>query len=139
MAELKTTRNDGSVDEFLASVDNEKRKRDALVIRDLMAEVTGDEPEMWGTSIVGYGPYSYTPKAGGAKHEWFKIGFSPRKASLTLYIMDGFSEYETLLGRLGSHSTGKACLYIKDLDQVDPVVLRELITRSVAAVEARNT
>lgn len=139
MAELKTTRNDSNVDDFLDSVDNAKRKRDALVVRDLMSEVTGEKAEMWGTSIVGYGPYRYTPKGGGAEHEWFKVGFSPRKASLTVYIMDGFSEYDALLARLGSHSTGKSCLYIKDLEKVDMKVLRELITRSVSAVETRNS
>ena len=139
MAALKTTRNDGSVDEFLETVDNEVRKRDALVMRDLMAEITGEAPQMWGTSIVGYGPYRYTPKSGGAEHEWFKVGFSPRKASLTLYIMDGFSEYDSLLAQLGNHSTGKSCLYLKDLSKVDMAVLRDVITRSVAAVETRNS
>lgn len=139
MAQLKTTRTDASVDDFLASVDNEKRKSDALVIRDLMSEVTGEEPEMWGPSIVGYGPYVYKPKAGGADREWFKVGFSPRKTSLTLYIMDGFSEYDSLLEKLGNHSTGKSCLYIKDLEKIDMDVLGELVTRSVAAVEGRNS
>ncbi|HEU4319823.1 MAG TPA: DUF1801 domain-containing protein [Acidimicrobiia bacterium] len=138
MAELKTTRSDSSVDDFLDSVDNQTRKRDALVVRDLMSEITGEKAEMWGTSILGYGRYRYTPKGGGAEHEWFKVGFSPRKASLTFYIMDGFSEYDTLLGQLGSYSTGKSCLYIRDLDEVDLVVLRELITSSVAAVDGRN-
>ena len=80
----------------------------------------------------------YRPKAGGVEQEWFKVGFSPRTASLTLYIMDGFTEYRPLLDRLGPHSTGKACLYIKDLDEVDPEVLNEIIARSVAAVEERE-
>ena len=138
MAELKTTRNDGDVDEFLRSIDNARRRRDAATVKDLMAEVTGEKPEMWGQSIVGYGPFRYRPKSGGAEHEWFKVGFSPRKQSLTLYIMDGFGEYDELLSRLGPHSTGKSCLYIKDLEKVDIDVLAELITRSVAHVEERN-
>ncbi|HEX6286752.1 MAG TPA: DUF1801 domain-containing protein [Acidimicrobiia bacterium] len=135
MAELKTTRSDADVDAFLASVDNDLRRRDALAMRDLMTEVTGEKPEMWGNAIVGYGPYTYRPKAGSAEHEWFKVGFSPRKQYLTLYVMDGFSEYEDLLSRLGSHTTGKACLYIKDLEKVDKDILSELIARSVAHVE----
>lgn len=131
MAEPKTTRNEGDVDAFLESVDNERRKRDAKSVRDLMTRVTGDEAEMWGNSIVGFGSYTYRPKAGGAEREWFKVGFSPRKTALTLYIMDGFSDYRSLLERLGPHSTGKACLYIADLGQVDTEVLSEIITRSV--------
>ena len=138
MAELKTTRNDADVDEFLNSVDNDIRRRDAFAVKDLMAAATGEKPEMWGTSIVGYGPFRYAPKAGGADYEWFKVGFSPRKQSLTLYIMDGFSEYDELLGKLGKHTTGKTCLYIKNLDEVDTEVLPELITRSIAHVERRE-
>lgn len=134
MAEPKTKRNDGDVDAFIESVENVIRRRDARRVRDLMAEITGDEPEMWGDSIVGYSPYNYRPAAGGAEREWFKVGFSPRKASMTLYIMDGFSEYRSLLEKLGSHTTGKSCLYIKDLDKVDLDVLNEIITRSVATI-----
>lgn len=139
MAALKTTRNDGDVDAFLESVDHETRRRDAIAMKELMSDITGAKPEMWGDSIVGYLPYVYKPKAGGSESEWFAVGFSPRKASLTLYIMDGFSDYQSLLRKLGKHSTGKSCLYIKDLDDVDPDVLRELITKSVAAVEERNS
>jgi hypothetical protein len=138
VAEIKTTRSKRDVDEFLDSVANERRRRDAKAMKLLMADLTGEEPEMWGSSIVGYGPYRYKPKSGGAEHEWFKVGFSPRKQSLTLYIMDGFGEHDDLLGRLGDHTTGKSCLYIKDLEEVDLEVLSELITRSVAYVEERN-
>lgn len=137
MAELKTTRNDGDVNQFLESVDNEIRRRDAFTVRDLMANITGEKPEMWGNSIVGFGPYDYRPKSGGTKHEWFKVGFAPRKQSLTLYIMDGFSDYDDLLSKLGPHTTGKACLYIKNLEHVDRDVLARLIERSVAHVEER--
>lgn len=138
MAGLKTTRNDADVDEFLNSVGNERRRRDALEMRDLMAGLAGEKPEMWGASIVGYGAYRYTSKAGD-EHEWFKVGFSPRRQALTLYIMDGFDEYEALLGKLGDHSTGKSCLYIKDLEQIDLDALSEMITRSLENIEARST
>ena len=87
---------------------------------------------MWGTAIVGYCPYLYKPKSVGAEQEWFKVGFSPTKQALTLYLMDGFEEEKALLERLGSHSTGKSCLYIKDQDKVDMGVLRELISQSMA-------
>jgi hypothetical protein len=137
MAELKTTRNDGDVDAFLDSVENETRHRDAKAINKTMQRLTGMEPEMWGNSIVGFGAYTYKPKSGGSLNEWMKIGFSPRKQSLTLYIMDGFSSYDDLLGKLGSHSTGKSCLYIRDLEKVDQEVLEELITESIAAVDER--
>jgi len=90
---------------------------------------------MWGSSIVGFGSYTYTPKAGGADREWFKVGFSPRKTALTLYIMDGFSDYRSLLERLGPHRTGKACLYIGDLGLVDVDVLSEIIAKSVATAQ----
>jgi hypothetical protein len=135
MPELKTRRNDDDVDAFLDSVENETRQRDAKVIRSLMEDVTGEEAQMWGTSIVGFAPYAYRSRPGGGEQEWFKVGFSPRKGALTLYIMDGFSEYRSLLAKLGPHTTGKSCLYIKDLDQVDTGVLQEIVTRSVAAID----
>jgi hypothetical protein len=137
MAELKTARNDGDVDEFLAAAEDETRRRDALTMRDLMSEITGEKPHMWGDSIVGFGTYVYRAKSGGGDREWFKTGFSPRKQSLTLYIMDGFNEYEELLSSLGPHSTGKACLYIRDLTKVDRNILTRLIRESVAHVEER--
>lgn len=130
MADLKTQQNEGDVDRFLESVENERRRREAFEVKDLMTRLSGEEPKMWGNSIVGYGRRDYTTKS-GSTNQWFKIGFSPRKQTLTLYIMDGFSNYESLLEKLGPHSTGKACLYIKDLEKVDRKILEELITRSL--------
>lgn len=135
MAELKTSENDGDVDEFLQSIDHETRRRDALTTKELMTRLSGEEPRMWGSSIVGFGHRSYRTKAGGDS-QWFKVGFSPRKQSLTLYIMDGFDDYEELLGELGPHSTGKSCLYIKDLEKVNRGVLEQLISNSIAHIEA---
>lgn len=137
MAELKTQRNDGDVDAFLESVENERRREDAFVVKEIMTRLSGDEPQMWGSSIVGFGPYVYKPKAGGSEREWFKIGFSPRKQSMVLYIMDGFTSYDSLLGELGSHSTGKSCLYIRSIEKVDQDILETLISESLEAVEAR--
>ena len=130
MAELKTQKNDASVEEFLDGVEDEGKRRDCWALVELMREVTGDEPVMWGNSIVGFGSYHYT-YASGREGDWMLTGFSPRKQALTLYIMSGFSEYESLLDRLGKHRTGKSCLYVKSLEDVDASVLRELVERSV--------
>ena len=137
MATTKTQENDGDVDDFITSVENDTRRRDSETVRKTMTRLSGEEPRMWGTSIVGFGSYTYKPKAGGSENIWFKVGFSPRKQSLTLYIMDGFSSYDELLGKLGRHSTGKSCLYIKNLEDVDSDVFEELISQSIASVEGR--
>ncbi len=137
MAELKTQRNEDDVDAFLDAIDDERRRADAKAIREMMAEVTGDAGAMWGGSIVGFGSYHYT-YASGREGDWFKVGFSPRKQNLTLYIMSGFDAYEPMLGRLGKHSTGKSCLYVKRLEDIDSDVLRELVEASVRHIEATN-
>jgi hypothetical protein len=126
MAELKTQRTQTSVADFLAAVTDPQRRADAQAACALMADVTGAPPEMWGTSIVGFGSYRYT-YASGREGDWPAVGLSPRKQSLTIYISDGFDDYEELLGRLGPHSTGKACLYLKRLSDVDEQVLRGLV------------
>ena len=130
MAELKTQKNDGNVEAFLHSVEHKQRREDSLKMLEIMREETGMEPAMWGSAIVGFGSLHYK-YASGREGEWMQVGFAPRKQSLTLYIMDGFSEYEALLARLGKHSTGKSCLYIKKLADVDEAVLRELIRLSM--------
>ena len=135
MAELKTQQNDGDVDAFLNSVENDTRRRDAFAVKEIMTRLTGEEPKMWGASIVGFGEYPYK-NAAGKENRWMKIGFSPRKQSLTLYIMDGFSNYDSLLGELGPHTTGKSCLYVKDLTKVDNDVLEQLITSSLEHINA---
>ena len=136
MAELKTRRNDASVDAFLAGVDG-RRQQDCLTLMDLMREATGEEPRMWGEAIVGFGSYRYR-YASGREGDWFLAGFSPRKQNLTLYLMSGYDDYEALLARLGKHTIGKSCLYIKRLSDIDVDVLRELVTASVAHMRATN-
>ena len=136
MPELKTKPNDGDVQAFLAPGADEGRRGDAVVCS-LMEEITGEPPTMWGSSLVGFGRYRYR-YGSGREGEWFVVGFSPRKQNLTLYIMDGFAAYQELLGRLGKHSTGKACLYLKRLDDADHEVLRSLIAQSVEHVRARD-
>ncbi|MCB9765769.1 MAG: DUF1801 domain-containing protein [Alphaproteobacteria bacterium] len=130
MATLKTHETDASVDAFLDAVEDERKRADARAICDLMAEITGEPPRMWGPTIVGFGRYAYTYES-GRTGEWMRVGFSPRKRNLTLYIMPGFSEYDGLMGQLGRFKTGKSCLYINKLADVDQGVLRELVSRSV--------
>jgi len=137
MTELKTKRNKGDVEAFLNNVPDEKKRRDSFTILELMKKVTGKEPAMWGDSIIGFGSYHYK-YASGREGDWFLTGFSPRKQNLTLYIMAGFDEYERLLGKLGKHSIGKSCLYIKKTDDIDVDVLKELVKRSVEHMERTN-
>ena len=137
MAELKTKPNDKSVTDFLNSVENDTKREDSFTILELMKEVTGVEPIMWGDSIIGFGSYHYK-YASGREADWFLTGFSPRVQNLTLYIMDGFDEYDALLGKLGKHSTGKSCLYVKRLENIDLDILREMVEKSVAHMQATN-
>ncbi len=137
MAELKTKRNKGSVEAFLNSVPDEKKRQDSFTLLDLMKQVTGEEPEMWGESIVGFGSYHYKYES-GREGDWFVTGFSPRKQNLTLYIMSGFEEYDQLLSRLGKHKIGKSCLYINKIEDIDQNVLQELVKKSVQHMEETN-
>lgn len=129
MATLKTAKTDESVADFLAA-QPESRRQDLYAIATMMEEITGCAPRMWGPSIVGFGSYHYR-YASGREGDWFQAGFAPRKQNLTLYIMSGFSQYDALLERLGKHTLGKSCLYIKRLSDVDLDVLRQMITASV--------
>jgi hypothetical protein len=134
MTELKTKPNDKDVLEFLNKVENTRRREDSLVILELMKEVTHEEPVMWGGSIVGFGTYHYK-YASGREADWLQIGFSPRKQSLTVYIMDGFDKYNELLDKLGKHRTGKSCLYINNLDDINISVLKEIMEQSVKFIK----
>jgi hypothetical protein len=137
MAEPKTKITDASVTEFLNRIADEKKRRDCFTILQLMQQVTGAEPKMWGDSIVGFGDYHYR-YASGREGDYFLAGFSPRKQNLTLYIMAGFDQYDELLQKLGKHSTGKSCLYIKRVEDIDLTTLRELVKQSVDHMIAIN-
>ena len=130
MAELKTKVSDRSVEKFLKGVSDEKKRKDCFTLLEMMKRISRAEPKMWGTSIVGFGTYHYR-YASGREGDWFLTGFSPRKQNLTLYIMAGFDEYDDLLKKLGKHTIGKACLYVKTLDDVHLPTLRKLIQQSV--------
>lgn len=133
MSDLKTKPTAASVNAFINAIDDERKREDARAVAAMMAEVTGAPATMWGSSIVGFGSYHYR-YASGREGDFMETGFSPRKRALTLYIMAGFSDYEGLLAKLGKFSTGKSCLYIKRLADVDETVLRELVERSVAYI-----
>ena len=137
MAELKTKRNKGDVKAFLNSVPDEKKRQDSFEVLELMTEVTGMQPEMWGDSIIGFGSYHYK-YASGREGDWMLTGFSPRKQNLTLYIMPGFEKYDQLMSKLGKHSIGKSCLYVKKLEDVDTDVLKELVQQSVEHLQKTN-
>jgi hypothetical protein len=126
MAEPKTTKNSASVTDFLAAVADPRRRADAEAACALIAEATGAEPAMWGSGIIGFGSYHYR-YATGRTGDWPAVGLSPRKQALTIYLSEGFEGYADLLARLGPHGTGKSCLYVKRLADVDPDVLRDLV------------
>jgi len=130
MAELKTKRNDSSVEAFLNGIADEQKRREAFAILELMQKIAKTEPKMWGDSIVGFGSYHYK-YASGREGDWFIAGFSPRKQNLTLYIMPGFARYDELMKKLGKYKTGKSCLYIKTLDDIHLPTLKELVKQSV--------
>ena len=130
MAENKTKPTTGSVKTFLESIEDEGKKKDCIVISDLMKKITGSEPRMWGEFVVGFGEYRYK-YASGRAGEWFLAGFSPRKQNLTLYIMGYLEFFEDILEKLGKFKHGKGCLYIKTLKDIELEVLEELIVTSI--------
>jgi hypothetical protein len=131
-----TERAASEVEAFVASVADERRRHDAELLLELMRRVTGQDAAMWGPSIVGFGSYHYIYES-GREGDTMAVGFSPRKAATTVYLTKGFEGHEELLSRLGRHSTGKACLYLKRVEDVDLAVLEELVRRSYASTTSR--
>lgn len=125
----KTTANDGDVEAFLTGITDDQRRRDAIALTELMREVTGQPAVLWGTAIVGFGTYHYRYET-GREGDIPAVSFSPRKAQTTLYPLGALADYADLLTRVGQHTLGKGCLYIKRIDQADPEALREIIARS---------
>ena len=136
MAQLKTVRSGKSVHAFLKGIRDERQQDDAMRLLQIMKRATGTKPAMWGPSIVGFGSYHYRYES-GREGDWFLTGFSPRKQNLTLYIMAGFDRYDALMAELGKHTTGKSCLYVKRLADIDMDVLTELVTASVEHMKSR--
>ena len=136
MAELKTKSTKASVSGFLNSVADRQRRAECKTVAKMMRASTGKVARMWGTSMVGYGSYDYK-YASGRQGTWFECGFSPRAENLTLYIMPGFSDFDPLMKKLGKYKTGKSCLYLKTLDDIDLNILGQLIDESVKCMRAR--
>ncbi len=129
MSENKTRATRASVDEFIQGIENENRRADAVQLLKIMKDVTKLEPRMWGPSIIGFGEVHYKYES-GREGDFFQVGFSPRKQNLVLYIVPGFSRYPELLRDLGRHKTGKSCLYLNKLADIDLTVLKKLIKQS---------
>jgi hypothetical protein len=139
MAELKTKKNNASVKTFIAAVENETRRKDSEVLLKLFEEVTGEKAMMWGTSIIGFGEYHYKHERSTQEGDWPLTGFSPRKTSLSIYIMPGFKKYQKLLDELGKHKHSVSCLYINKLADVDLTVLKKLIKVGYEDMKKGNT
>lgn len=131
MAEIKTKPTLESVEDFINKVQEEQKRQDSFVVLQIMKEASGEEPKMWGPSLIGFGNVRVRSEATGREVDWIKIGFSPRKANLSLYLSLRISEHVSVLQRLGKHKTGVGCLYINKLADIDLNVLKELIRASL--------
>ncbi len=130
MAELKTKPNNKNVKQFLDSLENEKRKKDSYQLLKLFKEITKKKPVMWDDTIIGFGSYHYKYKT-GREGDWPVTGFPPRKQNLSIYIMLGFSNYQDMMNKLGKYKTGRSCLYVNKLEDIDMKILKQLLAESI--------
>ena len=135
MSELKTVPTQASVTDFINSLPGEVTRADCFKLVEMFKQASGEEPQMWGKSIVGFGSYRY---ASGQEGIWLLAGFSPRKQNITVYFLDGFEKYEEQLGKLGKYSSSKSCLYLKRLSDVDLDILDQMICQSVEHMRSTN-
>ena len=133
LAQIKTKPTAASVEDFINAIQDEQKRRDSFAILDMMKKASGEEPKMWGSSIIGFGDKRYKSPATGREVDWLRIGFSPRKANLSLYISVGIKEHAAALEKLGKHKTGVGCLYINKLADIDIKVLKGMIAASLKA------
>ena len=139
MAEIKTKKNDGSVPAFLQSVKEEEKRKDSMALLAMMKKITGQEPKMWGNSIIGFGSYHYKSERSKQEGDWFMTGFSPRKQNLSIYIIPGFTAYGDLMKKLGKYKISSgSCLYINKLADVDNAVLKELVSSSFKYMKEKH-
>ncbi len=137
MAEMKTKKNDLSVEAFVDGIKDEKTREECRAVMTLLKKATGAEPKMWGTSIVGFGEYHYKYES-GREGDWFIAGFSPRKANLTLYLSSGFEAYPEEMNKLGKYKTGKSCLYIKQLEDIDAKLLAKIVKDATKKMKTKK-
>lgn len=139
MADLKTTQINADVSEFIQSfADTEQKRKDSFELIKLMRDFTGFEPKMWGSSIIGFGSYHYKSDRSRQEGDWPLVGFSPRKAAISLYVYTGTKEHEYLLVGLGKYKMGKACIYIKELSDINPEALKKLIKATIEFLESKH-
>lgn len=138
MAELKTKQTTADVKEFiLAFADSEQKRADSFELLNLLKEITGLEPKMWGPSIIGFGSYHYKSERSSQEGDWPLVGFSPRKAAISLYVYTGAKEHEYLLEGLGKYKIGKACIYVRRLSDINQDVLRKLVTETINFMKSK--
>lgn len=138
LAEIKTKQNEASVEDFINSVPEEQKRKDSFVILEMMKKATGEEPKMWGASLIGFGNVRYKSPKTGREVDWLRIGFSPRKANISLYLTMDIKKHAAALEKLGKHKTGVGCLYINKLEEIDTKVLEGLIDTSLKRNEGAN-
>ncbi len=131
LAEIKTKPTSVNVEEFINNIKDEQKRKDSFVLLEMMKKATGEKPVLWSSSVIGFGNKRYKSPATGREVDWLWIGFSPRKANLSLYISTGFKEHAAALGKLGKHKTGVGCLYINKLEEIDLKVLKGIIDASL--------
>ena len=132
LAEIKTKPTSANVEEFINNVKDEQKRKDSFVLLEMMKTATGEEPVLWGSSIIGFGNKRYKSPNTGREVDWLRIGFSPRKANLSLYVSVGIKEHAAALKKLGEHKTGVGCLYINKLEEIDLKVLKGIIDASLS-------
>ncbi|NLX28870.1 MAG: DUF1801 domain-containing protein [Bacteroidales bacterium] len=138
MAELKTKKNDANVREFILSfADTEQKRNDSFELLKMMQEFTGFEPQMWGTSIIGFGSYHYKSERSRQEGDWPLVGFSPRKAAISLYVYSGMEEHEPLLKNLGKFKMGKGCIYVKKLSDINQEELKKIMGATIRFLQAK--
>lgn len=125
---LKTTKNNKSVPDFVSKIEDKQKMKDTKEILKIFKEITGRKPKMWGPSIIGFGEYKYK-RSNGKEFSFLRTGMSPRKNALTIYVLPGYDDYSNLLQKLGPHKKGKSCLYIKNLEDVDTIILKKIIEK----------
>jgi hypothetical protein len=139
MAELKTKQTSADVSDFIYSfADTEQKRKDSLELLQLMQDFTGYEPRMWGPSIIGFGSYHYKSERSNQEGDWPLIGFSPRKAAISLYVFTGAKEHEPLLEGLGKYTMGKACIYVKKISDINQDVLRKLMKATIDYLQSKH-
>ena len=138
MAELKTKKTDASVKDFInAFADTEQKKKDSFELLKIMQDFTGYEPKMWGGSIIGFGMYHYKSDRSSQQGDWPLVGFSPRKAAISLYVYTGSAQHEHLLNDLGKFKMGKACIYVKKLSDINQDALRKIMKPTIDFLEEK--